>query len=459
MGQYPSVTACYSVRVHRESGRAEKTLISAIVAATLGLTALYATGSLVVGSVAGRWVYPYVAPARPAALLASLAAGTAAALLSVVAFRLARDRIAAALALLVLGGASLQLLLWRIYPHAMGAIVRSDAATSFYSVARRLDAATLLRTWASAAPTFPLHALGNMPGKILLFRALHVAGATPEAMAVAILLLGNLVAVLVALVALEVLDDRPSAVAAAALWVFLPSRLVFAPILNGVSPFPIVLGLWLWLRHLRGTGPWWAAGLGVALLATLLIDPTPFGLGLVFVGAAAAARAAGRAGTGRIAAGTAIAAATLVAGALAFRAATGFDVFRELARVAAEAERFNASAGRPYGTWLVPNLVEFLATIGAPVVVVVAWGLARSRSLRDPATWMAVAGVASVLAVDLLGRNRGEVTRLWIFLAVPLVVAAAGWLARAGPVALAAAVAALVVQGGTMLSVLGFVIP
>ncbi len=429
------------------------------MAATLVLSALYAGGMVVVGSFAGGWVYPYLAPARLAPLLASAVAGGAAALLTVGAVRLARDRLAPALALLVLAGTALQLLLWRLYPYALGAIIRSDAATSYHSVAARLDAATLLRDWPSIAPRLPLHASGNMPGKLLLFRALHAAGASPEAMAVAIFVLGNVVAVLVALVALEVLDDRPSAAIAAALWIFLPSRLVFAPILNGVAPLPVVLALWLWLRHLRGAGPWWAVGTGAALLATLLLDPTPLGLGLVFAGAALAARDARRTGTARIAGGAAVAAVTVVGGAVAFRLATGFDTFRQLAHVAAEAERFNVWSRRSYATWLAPNLVEFLATLGAPVVVVVAWGLARSRSLRDPATWMAGAGVASLLAVDLRGRNRGEVTRLWIFLAVPLVVAAAGWLRRAGPVVLVVSVAGLVLQGGTMLSVLGFVIP
>jgi hypothetical protein len=61
--------------------------------------------------------------------------------------------------------------------------------------------------------------------------------------------------------------------------------------------------------------------------------------------------------------------------------------------------------------------------------------------------------------VDLLGRNRGEVTRLWIFLAVPFVLSTAGFLRSEPRSVLLLSVAMLAIQGGTMLAVLGFVIP
>jgi hypothetical protein len=51
------------------------------------------------------------------------------------------------------------------------------------------------------------------------------------------------------------------------------------------------------------------------------------------------------------------------------------------------------------------------------------------------------------------------VTRLWIFLAVPFVLSAAGFLGPERKGALLLSVAMLALQGGTMLAVLGFVIP
>jgi hypothetical protein len=220
-----------------------------------------------------------------------------------------------------------------------------------------------------------------------------------------------------------------------------------------------VLALLLWIRFLRGRGPWLAIATGASLFAALLLDPTPLGLGLVFVAAAVADRAEGRVGWSRVAWGVAAVAGTVVACAVAFRGAFGFDTFAELARVAVEAERFNEWTRRTQAAWFLPNLAGFFLALGVAIVAIVAWGLARRPPLRRPATWMALAGLASVLAVDLLGRNRGEVERLWIFLVSPFAIAAAGFLGAERRVVLAVAVAGLVLQGGTMLAVLGFVIP
>jgi hypothetical protein len=414
---------------------------------------------MVIGSAAGGWVYPYLSGYGARALGASLLAGGVAALFVARGAHLSRTRPAAAVALSVLGATALQALLWRIHPSALGAIVRSDNATSYFSAALRHGPAVLLRDYETIAPTLPLHAVGNMPGKLLLFRAMHAFTGSPDAMAIAILLLGNLVGVLVFLVALELFADRPTAFAALGLYLFLPSRMVFAPILNGVAPLPVLVALYLWIRFLRGRGPWMALAAGSCLFVAILFDPTPLGLGLLFVGAALADRHAGRVETARLAAGAALAGGALVAAHLAFRAVTGFDAVRQLVRVAAEAERFNVWARRPYFTWLVANPVEFSVTLGAPILVVIAWGLWRRRPLSAPAAWVAIAGVASLLAVDLLGRNRGEVTRLWIFLTVPFVLSAAGFLGVERRSALLLSVAMLAIQGGTMLAVLGFVIP
>jgi hypothetical protein len=436
-----------------------RTLGALVVLPSAALCVAIGAHAVVIGSAAGGWVYPYVSAYGARALGASLLAGGAATLLVAGATHLSRTRPAGAVVLSVIGATAVQVLLWRIYPFTLGAIVRSDSATSFFSAALRHGPAALLRDYGSVARTLPLHAAGNMPGKLLLFRAMHAFTGSPDAMAIAILLLGNLVGVLVFLVALELFADRPTAFAALGLYLFLPSRTVFAPILNGVAPLPVLLALYLWVRFLRGRGPWMAIATGACLFAAILFDPTPLGLGILFVGVALADRHAGRVGTGRLAAGAALAGGALVAAHLAFRAVTGFDAARQLVRVVAEAERFNVWARRPYFTWLVANPVEFLVTLGTPVLVVIAWGLWRRRPLSAPAAWMAIAGAASVLAVDLLGRNRGEVTRLWIFVAVPFVLSAAGFLGAERRSALLVSVAMLAIQGGTMLAVLGFVIP
>ncbi len=449
----------YTSPVSGTVDRSASGLVVAVGVATAATCAAIAAQALVFGSAAGRWVFPYVAAYRLEALAASVAVAIAAALLVEGVGRLAIRRPALAVLLAVAGATAVQLAAWRIYPYAPGAIVRSDAATSYFTAALRHAPAELLRAYDAIAPTLPLHAAGNMPGKLLLFRAMHAFTGSPDAMAVAIVILSSLVGAVVFAIADELFRDRAAATAALMLYLFLPCRLVFAPILNGVAPLPVAVALLAWVRYLRtGSVALPVAG-GVALLAGVVFDPTPLALGLVFAAAALASRANGGASWGRIGSGVALTAAGFGVAWLVLRLATGFDALHQLARVAAEAERFNAWAGRPYATWLLPNLVEFFAAAGAPLVVVLAWGLRDRSSLAEPARWMAVAGLGTVLVVDLLGRNRGEVSRLWIFLCVPLAIAAGGALARSGRGPLRWAVAWLAFQGTTMLAVLGFVIP
>ena len=447
------------IATQADDGQAGLAVSTAVV--TLATCAVVAAHGLVFGSVEGRWVFPYIQPYRASAAMAGVAAAGAAVLLVAAALRVRRSYPAAAVALAVAGATVLQLLLWRIYPHSPGSIVRSDNATSYFSAALRYDPLVLLRFYDRIAPTLPLHAVGNMPGKILLFRAFHALTASPDVMAVLVLLLSNLVGVVLIGVAREFLDDPEASFGALVLWLFIPARLVFAPILNGVVPLPVVLALLAWLRFLRTERAWLAVATGLALLVALLLDPTPLGLGLLFVAAAFLSPPNRREGVARaiqVARGGTIAAGALVGGWLALRSATGFDVLAHLARVAGEADRFNAWAGRGYAAWLLPNVVEFLVCLGVPVLVAIIWGLSRPGARTRPAARLAGVALATLLVLDLLGRNRGEVARLWIFATVPFVLAAAGFLAGRRA-ALLHATAWMVVQGATLLAVLGFVIP
>jgi hypothetical protein len=439
--------------------RASSGLVAAVAASTLAVVALVGTRALVFGSVEGRWTYPYVAPWRLTTLLATVAFAVAAAAAVAVALRLVDGNPPAAVASAVVGVTGIQFALWRLYPWSLDAIVRSDNANSYFTAAGLHGPLDLLRRYDVLAPTLPFHAVGNMPGKILLYQALRALTSSPGAMAAAVFLLGNLVGALIYLVAREILDDRAAAVAAMAVYLLAPGRLVFAPILNGVSVLPVALALLAWLRWLRGGGFWTAASTGAAVLATLLFDPLPLALGLVFLAAPLALPGDRATLLRRAATGSAIALAALVACHLLLVAALSFDTVRQLRFVLSEAAGFNATRARPYGVWLAVNPLEFLVSLGAATVAACAWGAWRRPAPRDPATWTLVAGLATLLVLDLLGRNRGEVSRLWIFLAVPFALSAGAFLSRGGRAPVLFAAAALALQGATMLLTVGFVMP
>lgn len=83
-------------------------------------------------------------------------------------------------------------------------------------------------------------------------------------------------------------------------------------------------------------------------------------------------------------------------------------------------------ARRPYFKWVWGNPLEFFAFLGIPLLLLflrkIAFGIKRAyREGLGKVDVFLIAFVLTFLVLDLLGINRGEVARLWIFLA-PFVV-------------------------------------
>jgi len=99
---------------------------------------------------------------------------------------------------------------------------------------------------------------------------------------------------------------------------------------------------------------------------------------------------------------------------------------------------FNAQSGRVYWKWLLINPVDFLGFVGVPVACLFVRRVAfevselwrRRLAGRD---WAALAAAGLLVTLNVLGGNRGEVARLWMFLMPAAVVAAAGELGRCRP--------------------------
>lgn len=129
---------------------------------------------------------------------------------------------------------------------------------------------------------------------------------------------------------------------------------------------------------------------------------------------------------------------------------------------------FNESTGRPYSVWVRANLWEFVFGIGfcqATSFCVLLWsslqGKGRWRErLTRPITALSLGLLAVLIAVDLIGVNRGEVVRLWIFLACFFQIPAAYVCSTLdGRVALPLVVATTALQAAIGVAVVHFVIP
>jgi hypothetical protein len=147
---------------------------------------------------------------------------------------------------------------------------------------------------------------------------------------------------------------------------------------------------------------------------------------------------------------------------------TGFDIARTFQTIGRHAMEFNATTARPYAVWVTANLGEFALGVGlcqvvASVGVLLAWLSAPGRCRERLSAPMAATciGLFAVLSVvDLVGVNRGEVTRLWIFIGcfyqIPLAWACS---LRDSQLAIAAVVGVTALHAAVGTTLVGFVVP
>lgn len=439
-------------------------LVAWAAAVGAGLTALAVVAMLLrrlpTGSKLGGWTYPYDRLGGqwhvlwPAAVVAAAVLG-----LLWLSRRLPERLDRAVVAGWFVAAVPLQLLLRSYALPSLGDIVASDRANSFYSPSQRWSAGEFIGNYMGLVEQLPPHARTNMPGKTMLYFLLDALGLGPAAMGTAVLVLANLSAVLLWLIVRDLVGDRRMALYALVLCLFLPAVGYFAPVLNAVSPVPVLLALWLHVRYLRTRRDGYAAGLGAALYLTLFFEPLPLVMGIVF---AALLGVALWQGTLSRVDGMRLVAAMLggfAACVIVMRALFGYDIFDNLGYVLADANDFNAR-WRPYGMWVTRNLwyLALAAGIASCAMLAAAGFDAVRRRAAHPAAVLTLSGLAVLVVLDLWGINRGETVRLWIFLAAFLQVGAAWLCARTNrfwPVAVI--VACAVAQAGVGSAMIGFV--
>ena len=219
-------------------------------------------------------------------------------------------------------------------------------------------------------------------------------------------------------------------------------------------PTLVLAAAWLWLRLLRSRDAKYACALGVLGYVIVLYEPTPAVMGLLFVVLTAHAlwrddldwRTAVRS-TVIVVLGFGATYAVMFAG-------FGFDLAATVRDIGGDAVVFNTRASRPYGGWVAQNLLDFLFGVGICQAALFCWSLGRTLVTRHLGHRGAVGRMsaftlgtaAALLAADLAGISRGEVVRLWIFLACVAQVPAAYVCAR-----LNSRVALIIVLGATFL--------
>jgi len=444
--------------------------MSVSLASVLALIICYDVGTerLVVGSEEGGWSYRYLQPFR----LSTFAVFLLASLVSVGLLK-AEDGVAGRsewrrILLWIVIGLGVQALLRSLTPFSFERIFASAGANSFYEVTRHYFAGTVLADFDRVRAYFPLHAQSNMPGKLMLVYLLRYISRRPDVLAWLVVILSNLGGVLLYVFVRDLSGDGRFALASLVLYLFVPAKLYFFPLLNTATPFFVLLCACLLQRWLMTGRPLYAGALGVSLYVLVFYEPLPLVMGLFF--AALVARALQRKDIGwrtLLVQSSLVVFAFLVAYA-AMYVLFGFDLMSAFRQISVEAIQFNAAAGRPYGIWIRENVPEFLFGVGVCQVVLVAVALADGLLRRDssesrltrPIVVICLGLLAVLAATDLIGVNRGEVIRLWIFLACLFQIPAAYVCARLkSRVALALVLVTTLLQDALGTAMIGFILP
>ena len=442
--------------------------LAAGLAAAAAVCYAVATQTIVIGSAEGGWQYPYIRglTLRPfgAALLAS---GLAAAVVAVARSASRRREWAVVLAWIVAATLS-HGLIRSLTPASFERIFRSDGANSFYSVTQRFDARTVLADFDAVRAQSPLHAQSNMPGKLVLLYGLETLSTRTDVLPWMIVVLSNLGGALMYLFVRDVFDDRRVALYALVLYLFVPARVLFYPLMNTVTPVVALAFAWALARWLRTGATAYAVLLGLGVYVMVFFEPLPLVLGLLFAALISRALVLRQVSWTRLApqilAGAGATAAAVGVMYLAF----GFDTIHAFRQVGTHAVEFNASTNRPYSVWVRANLREF--AFGAGPCQTVLFAAAVVHALRGPGSWrdrlthplavVSLSLVAVVAALDLLGVNRGEVIRLWIFVACFVQIPAAYMCARfPSPIPLLLVVSVSALQTALATATIGFVVP
>lgn len=429
------------------------------------------SGNFVFGSKLGNWTYPYFKTIKTISLWIPITVFLLLALTIFIGKKLIISNEKTTLFGCLLIAILLQTLIHRAYPISLGTIVESDTANSFYSTAMRYSPLELLSQYDTLAPSFPLHAKTNMPGKILLYQFIEIFTTSPQVMGYLILSLSALGGLLLYGISIILFHDKLTAFYAFILYALVPSKLFFFPILNTVTPLFILLCLYLFLLYIEKKKYIFLLLLGVALYLLILFEPSPLVTGIIFIGILLNAIGEKRFSKKDFWVVLILPLLAFAGVYLLFLVSFSFNLFQTVQYVLNDAVNFNAIDHRGYWIWAGENPKEFFYDVGIPIMMIFIylttqifsqWKTISSNLLTWSTENMFVLSLfVTFCIVILMGINRGEVTRLWIYLAVLFQVPAAFFLAKIqkSNVLFFFVAGTLVVQSLITLQRVGFIIP
>jgi hypothetical protein len=309
-----------------------------------------------------------------------------------------------------------------------------------------------------------------MPGKILLFELFKPLSSSPEMMGYLVLVLSSLGALLLYGICKKLFYDKQAAFYAFTLYALIPCKLFFLPILNTVTPVFILLFFYLVLVYIEKKHFWISWLLGITLYILILFEPSPLVIGIILIGIllhAIREKKISKQDLWKLFINVLLA---FLGVHIIFSVLLSFDLIQSFQYVLKDAMSFDINSERHYLTWVGENTKEFFYGVGLPVIIIFVYMAAQIfsqwRTLKNNARWslenVYVIGLLVTFSVVVfLGVNRGEITRLWIYLAVFFQIPASIFMARInkGEVLFLLVAGTLVIQTILTLQRVGFIIP
>jgi hypothetical protein len=420
-----------------------------------GYVVLVATQTMVFGWNMGGWSYSYVQGFKPTPLIVGfLLAATAAACDRWIPPRMG-------LVFWFVAGTAGQIVLHSfMFDRSLNDMVTS---MGFYEVVNSTALHDILGRFRELRGSWPrAHPGANMPGMLMLYKGIEVFVINPTVIALLSVLLSNLGAILLYLIVESVYGSRQLALRSSVLYLFIPARIYFLPILNTLSPLPILFALLMLIRFLCSGRVWFALLTGVALYASVLFDPETLALGFFFIAVIVKFVRVDRIPVSRLGRLAIFGAAGFAAVYVLMRIVYGFDLLSAIYTLFAANKDFNAARDRPYSSWLFGNQYELfmgaglLATICCFTYLAVALvGSDLPMSLAQTSFLVCLFGTIAVLVIA--GVMRGEVSRLWIFLMVFMQVVAADFCGRFWPYVYRIVLAGAIIQTAISTAMVGWV--
>ena len=208
----------------------------------------------------------------------------------------------------------------------------------------------------------------------------------------------------------------------------------------------------------------------VSFFILALFEPSPLITGVVMAGITIHAVKEGRLARKELFKLIIYTASGFLITALLFYIVFSFNFFQSFHYLLNEARNFNINDERGYWIWIIENSREFLYGAGVPVMIIFIYMVilifAQTKNLKAATQWslenvFVISLFVNFLLLLFLGINRGEITRLWIYLAVLFQVPASVFIAKIGKGTILFFLVAslLAAQGMVTLHRIGFVFP